>query len=162
MLTVGNEDARRRRQAVVPRRHRGDRFASFDFAGAASTAGHWVCFGWGAEGERGLPDGAEAGPAAGAGARAREVSGRSPAVVGFCRPKRRVPGQHDCTTRSAALRHAAVRSSSISNPTVMCRPSPSLTHRTAQYRNPSPLHFRCACRPLATAPHAASPLCSAK
>jgi len=50
VLTVRNEDARRRRQAVVPRRHRGGRFASFDFAAAA---GHWVCFGWGREGETG-------------------------------------------------------------------------------------------------------------
>ena len=51
MLTVRNENARRRRQAVVPRRHRGGRFASFDFASAAAAAGHWVCFGWGREGE---------------------------------------------------------------------------------------------------------------
>ena len=86
MLTVGNEDARRRRQAFVPRRHRGGRFAPFDFAGAAAAAGHWVCFGWGREGMGMGSWGWGWSREPGAGGRAREVSGRRPAVVGFCRP----------------------------------------------------------------------------
>lgn len=68
------------------------RFASSDFAAAAAAAaaGRWVCVGWGRRGRGDGRMGLEPGPGAGG----REVRGRSPAAVGFCRPGR-APDQRD-------------------------------------------------------------------